>query len=142
MILADSSRTLTVSKASDKEYWIEMYNINTLVMEFSESISGNYIKMKDVEQNLTATKFAVTYNDDGIFKLRTFGRNPRTPEEIQRTDIDLNHLLRLDDWTMAIANFPDPFITCCFVSDELLFINLFYTPSCTHYHLFYNFEFK
>ena len=28
MILADSSRTLTISKVSDKEYRIKMYNIN------------------------------------------------------------------------------------------------------------------
>jgi hypothetical protein len=39
---------------------------------------------------------------------------------------------------MAVTNLPDPFITCCFINEELLFINLFYTDTCTHYHFFYN----
>lgn len=41
---------------------------------------------------------------------------------------------------MAITTFPDPFITCCFISDDTLFINLFYTHTLRHYHFFYNFD--
>jgi hypothetical protein len=117
-----------------------MYNINTMALEFKEVFKGRYIKMKDVEQNLSATKFAVCYNDDGVFRLRTFGRDTRTQEEIDKTDINLNDLLGIDDWTMAVTNFPDPFITCCFLGNDLLFVALFYTYKCQHFHFFYNFE--
>lgn len=96
--------------------------------------------MKDVESNSTSTKFAVAFNDDGVFKLRTFGRNTRSEEEIKDSEVNINELLSLDDFTMAVSNFPDPFITCCFVNDTTLFINLFYNFGCTHYHFYYNFE--
>jgi hypothetical protein len=79
-----------------------MYNINNTRKEFSEEFNGHYMKMKDVEQNDSATKFAVCYNIDGVFMLRTFGRDNRTQEEIKDSDINLNDLLGIDDWTMAI----------------------------------------
>ena len=43
---------------------------------------------------------------------------------------------------MAVSNFADPYITCCFTKENILFINLFYNFDCTHYHFFYNFEAK
>lgn len=43
---------------------------------------------------------------------------------------------------MAISGFPDPYITCCFVDDELIFVNLFYNYTLTHYHFIYNIETK
>jgi len=107
---------------------------------FEEKFAGNYIKMKDVESNANSTKFAVVFNDDGVFKLRTFGKDTRNPEEIKQSEVDLNELIGIDDKTMAVSNFPDPFITCCFVDDNTLFINLFYNFDCTHYHFYYNFE--
>ena len=41
---------------------------------------------------------------------------------------------------MVIDDFPDPFISCCFLSDELLFVNFFYTYTQVHYHFVWNFE--
>lgn len=82
MILMDSSRTLTVTKANEKQYYIKMYEMETQNLCFEEEISGNYIKMKDVETNLKSTMFAIVFFDDGVFKLRTFGRDTRTPEQI------------------------------------------------------------
>lgn len=142
MITLDSSRTLCVTKASEKEYFIKMYNMETFEILFEEEFKGSYIKMKEVETNASSTKFAVAFNDDGVFKLRTFGRETRSIEEAQASEININELIGIDDKTMAVSNFPDPFITCCFVSNEVLFINLFYNFECTHYHFFYNFEEK
>jgi hypothetical protein len=142
MILMDSSRTMTVTKASEKLYYIKMYSMETQELQFEEEFSGNYIKMKDVETNLKSTRFAVVFNDDGVFKLRTFGRSTRTPEEIKQSEVNLNELIGIDDKTMAVSNFPDPFITCCFINDSKLFINLFYSYDCTHYHFFYNIDEK
>ena len=51
----------------------------------------------------------------------------------------MNELLGLDDWTMAIEIFPEPFITVCFIDDDRLFINLFHNASSKHYHFIYNY---
>lgn len=142
MILLDSSCTLTVTKASEEVYYIKMYNLETFEILFQEEVRGDYIKMKEVETNHSCSQFAVVYNDNGVFRLRTFGRNTRSAKEIAESEININDLIDIDNKTMAVNNFPDPFITCCFVSDDVLFINLFYNYSCTHYHFFYNFTEK
>ena len=41
---------------------------------------------------------------------------------------------------MCISSTPDPFITCTFITDEVVFINLFHTYSKMHYHFFFNIE--
>lgn len=46
----------------------------------------------------------------------------------------------LDDYTMIIDDFPDPYITCCFVNDEYLFIDFFHNYSLTHYHFLWHIE--
>ena len=142
MILMDSSRTLTVTKASEESYFIKMYSMETQEIQFEEEICGNYIKIKDVETNPKSTEFAVVFNDDGVFKLRTFGRDTRTEEQIKESEVNINELLNIDDKTMAVSNFPDPFINCCFVAEKVLFIALFYSYECTHYHFYFNFETK
>ena len=74
--------------------------------------------------------------------MRHFGKDNRTPEEIVDSELDINKLLGIDNWTMAIEGFPDPYITCTFVSDEKIFINLFHNYSSTHYHFIYDFKKK
>lgn len=76
--------------------------------------------------------------DDGYFRIRTFGTTSRTPDEIAREELDVNEALGIDNSTMPINNFPDPFITCCFVSDETLFGNIFFAKTLSHHHFFYN----
>jgi len=39
---------------------------------------------------------------------------------------------------MAIQGFPDPYITVSFITDDLIFVNLFHNFSLTHYHFIYN----
>jgi hypothetical protein len=80
------------------------------------------------------------FNDDGVFKLRNFGRDSRLEEEVVATEVNFNTLLGLDDWTMCLAGSQDPFIICCFVGDEILFVNLYHTYSHTHYHFFFDIE--
>ena len=59
----------------------------------------------------------------------------RTQEEIAKTSVDLGKLCGLNDWTMAIDGFMDPFVTCCFVSETKVFVNLFHNDTLTHYHM-------
>ena len=39
---------------------------------------------------------------------------------------------------MPIQGFPDPFITCCFISDDRIAVQLFYNYSQVHYHFVYD----
>lgn len=43
---------------------------------------------------------------------------------------------------MPIDNFPDPFITCVFVTDTLIFVNLFHNKMKKHFHFFYHTDTK
>ena len=40
--------------------------------------------------------------DNGVFKFRNFGKKTRSEIEIQKTELNINKLLKLDDWTMPI----------------------------------------
>ena len=93
--------------------------------------------MKEIQQNETGKLYAVSYLDDGKFKLRTFSSKQRTSEEIAADELDINQELGIDNHTMPINHFPDPFINCCFISDDLIFVNLFHNASLTHHHFFF-----
>ena len=98
-------------------------------MTFEEKVGGNeldFIKAKDVEQNSTGDYFALTYLNDGVFKLRTFGTVTRSLNEIEKEEVIINELLGLDNYTMPINQFPEPYIQCTFVTNDLLFINLYH----------------
>ena len=118
----------------------------------------HYIKLKEIEQNADGTKFAFVYFDDGKFRLRTFDsyyykitkngvtdlreKKKRTPEEIAENELNINAELALDESTMAIDNFEDPFINCCFVDNKHIYVNLFHTQTFTVHHFVYNQETK
>lgn len=76
--------------------------------------------------------------DDGKFRLRTFGKVTRDKETIQREEIEFNNVMWFDDYTMPIDEFPDPFITCCFIDDDNIFVNFFYAHTQTHYHFIWD----
>ena len=52
MITYNSKSVVTVTKASDHEYYIKQYSLESYALTFEEKIGGssdNYIKAKDVE---------------------------------------------------------------------------------------------
>lgn len=143
IITYDSTKAITVTKRNDREYYVKQYDLESYELTFEEKIGGgphDYIKLKEVEQNATGTKFAIVYNNDGEFKMRTFGKTTRSEKEIVKDEVNFNDLLGINNYTMAIGTFPDPFITCTFVSEYRIFVNLFYNYSLTHYHFIYNLE--
>jgi len=81
--------------------------------------------------------------DDGKFRIRTFGEVARATEaEIAENELDVNKELGLNDHTMPIDNFPDPFITCTFVTNELIYANLYHTTTTTHHCFIWNWKTK
>lgn len=99
----------------------------------------NYIKLKEIEQNALGNKYAAAYIDDGKFRLRTFNKETRKPKEVKNNEFDINKALGgLDDYTMPIAGFPDPFIVCCFINDDLICVSLFHNKTLRHFHFIYS----
>lgn len=143
MITYNSKLAITVTMRDDREYYVKHYSLESYNMTFEERVGGgktDYIKLKEVEQNAAGDFYAIAYMNDGMFKIRTFGAESRTKEAIEEEEFDVNEALGLDDYTMPIDNFPDPFITCCFVTDETLFVNLFHSKTLTHHHFFYHLQ--
>lgn len=142
-ITYNSKSAITVTKKDDREYWVKQHSLETYIDTFEEKVGNgktSYIKLKEVEQNAKGTKFAIAYLDDGRFRIRIFGENNRNPEDIKGWELDVNEKLNMNNHTMPINDFPDPFISCVFVSDNLLFVNLFHNATLTHHHFFYSFE--
>ena len=82
------------------------------------------------------------YFDDGKFKLRTFGKENRSEDEIQANEVSINELIDIDDFTMPNEELSDPFINCCFISDEKIYVALYHGYSMTHYHFVWNLKTK
>jgi hypothetical protein len=81
IITYDSTKAVTVTKRDDKEYYVKQYDLESYEMTFEEKIGGQpnqYIKLKEVEQAPDGKKYAICYNDDGKFFMRTFGKVTRT----------------------------------------------------------------
>ena len=142
IITQDSKHAVVVSKKNEKCSMVKIFNLESYERVFKEKFEGSYIKIKEVEQNFTGNFFAVAFNDDGIFKLRTFGlgKERRSEGEIQKSECVVNDLLKLNDWTMTLDGFYDPFITLCFISDTQLYVNLYHNSDFIHYHFIWNFE--
>lgn len=141
IISYNSKYAVAVTKKDESEYYIQMYSLMNYALEFEEKVGGDpndYIKIKEVEQNSSGTKFATVYFNDGKFRLRTFGTKNRTKAEIESNELNINDLLDLKDFTMAISGFPDPYINCCWVGDDRIFVSLFYNYDLTHYHFIWN----
>ena len=145
MISYDSKRAVTVQKKGEREYRVQMFDLETYEKTFDEAVGGesnDYIKIKDVEQNSAGNKFALVYLNDGQFKFRDFNREWRSEDEIKNNEVDVNKLIGIDTWTMPIQGFSDPYIVCCFVSDTQVFVALYHNYSDMHYHFIYDIEMK
>lgn len=47
-------------------------------------------------------------------------------------------MLGIDNRTVPIDGFDDPFCTCCFVSDDKIAVSLFYNAAKVHFHFIVN----
>ena len=138
----DSKVAITITKASEREFYMKMYSLTTYELKFAEKIGGEsnqYIKCKEITQNEAGNRYCLCFFDNGKFRFRTFIRNDngpieRTALEIKKSEIDVNKILGINDHTMPIQNFPDPYMCACFINDDLLYVDIHYNPTMTHYH--------
>jgi hypothetical protein len=80
--------------------------------------------------------------DNGKFFVRIFGMEQRDQKDAERDELNINDTFSIDDYSIAITDFPDPFITCTFIDDNRLFINFFYTFSQIHCHFIWDYSKK
>ena len=64
----------------------------------------------------------MVFVDDGKFKLRVFGKLERSVDEVLREEFDINTAIGINDYTMPIQGFADPFATCSFINDDKIFV--------------------
>jgi hypothetical protein len=110
---------------------------------FEEEVGGketDYIKLREVAQTNDGKNYAIVYNNDGIFYLRTFGKQNRSHSEIKELEVNLNDLCDLDNFTICIESLYEPNINCCFIDYDTIFISLFYNhfKKKIHYHFIYS----
>jgi len=74
--------------------------------------------------------------------VRIFDRSKkiRTDDEIAKSEIDINKVLGIDDWTMVIDGFADPFVNTCFITDDKIYICVFHNghEEMKHYHFIWD----
>ena len=100
----------------------------------------NYIKVKEVVQNSTGSQFATTFSDDGKFFLRLFTKEECFHAQVLKDQVNFNELFGLDNFTMTIDDLPDPYITCCFVNDDKIFVSFYHNYYMIHYHFMWDIE--
>ena len=75
IITYDSKKVIAITKKDDAEQYVRQFDLESYDQTFTEMIGGketSYIKIKEVEQTSDGKKYAVVYNDDGHFYMRTF----------------------------------------------------------------------
>jgi len=145
IITYDSTKVVTVTKRNDSEYYVKQYDLETYEMTFEEKLGGNkgqYIKLKEVEQSPDGKSYAICYNDDGKFFMRTFAKVTRSETDIKNDELDINKLCGINNYTMCNQSFPDPFITCCFIDSNRVFVNLFHNFDLKHIHFIWDIKAK
>ena len=141
LISMDATKAISISKESKMTYIISQHDLESYEMTFAEWLGGgggenDYIKCKEIVQNRAGNLFAVPYNNDGVFKIRMFGKENRDEEEINKNDINVSWILGLPNMTMCNVQDYDPFINVVFINDNKLYVCLFQNLVRMHYHFF------
>ena len=74
-----------------------------------------------------------------LFNHKKDSLDSSTFEEV-RADFEFNSRLGLNDFTEPNQQNPDPFITCTFITRDLIFVNLFHNhlDVLAHFHFIYD----
>ena len=133
LINESSEYALAVIQMEHELSLINVYPLNGIDTSpvLSIELKGEYIKCQNIEQNQSGDLFASAYMDDGNWYLLIFD----IEKELVRFDI--NSHFGIDNNTIPIAGFTQPFATCCFMSDDEIYYNFFYKDTKTHYQFTY-----
>jgi len=72
--------------------------------------------------------------DSGQFRVFIFNKT------VVIDDIDINSFIGINNSTTPINGIQEPMINACFISSQLLFVNLFHRQSAVNWHFRYDIE--
>jgi hypothetical protein len=89
------------------------------------NLSGEFIKAQLIQQTNDGKTFAVAYMDDGHYRLIVFDYNRVI------VDFNVNEALKIDNNTIPINGFFQPFCVTAFMEKDELFYALYYKDTQT-----------
>lgn len=100
------------------------YDIDSGLNEpaFTVEYTGKYLKMLTIEQNQDGKMFALPYNDHGKFFVGIV--NSELGKQVKQ--INVNHVLNIDEESIPIDGVKYPMISCCFTSPNVIFVSIFH----------------
>ena len=148
-IAFDASMLIVLTNKSDARFIITCYDLKEDQKICGRETFGDddssFVRIKQIEQYIDSTLYAVVFIEDGEFKLTTLGceslhENCTICCKHRIKDLNLSHLLGLNDYAEPLEDNLDPFIACSFIDEHTLFVNLFHAhpSSMEHYHFFFD----
>ena len=120
IISQDSTRIISVMKASDEHYQIVQYRSDTYEQTFKFDMKGEYVKANKVTQNNFGKMFCCPYLVDGVFHILVFNKHKVI------VDLDINKSIGIDNSSRPNDNFPYPMIDVSFIPSNILFVSLYH----------------
>jgi hypothetical protein len=118
----DSKLCLAIcANSEDTHFELQAYSLQTLQLVFKKEYDGEYLKMKEIDQNESGTVFVLPYSNNGKFFLSVVDS---TGEELNM--IDVNKFLGIDDRSKPITGFYEPLITTAILPNEDIFVSVYH----------------
>ena len=113
----DSSQVITILSVDDRQFQIRGYDLNTYEDKYLKVITGDYLKMNEINESDFGEMFCVAYQDNGKFYVLVCDMNGKDV-----VTVDITELLSLNDLSKPITGFWEPIIVATFLPDNQLFI--------------------
>jgi|TARA_B110000285_G_C15101778_1_gene605411 hypothetical protein len=133
-IAYDSTAALAIVTAGDEHFELQSWSLRAFHNIFKKEYKGTYIKMNLVEQNIAGNIFAVAYQDNGRFYVSVVDNKGG-----ELDNLDVTEHLGLDTLSKPITGFWEPMITCCFIENDDLFIQVYHRLHKKQYHFTYSY---
>jgi hypothetical protein len=94
--------------------------------------------MSLIEQSNNGDIFAVAYQDNGKFFVSIFNNEGEDIDTINVSNIISDEILDVE--SKPITGFFEPLITCCFIEDDNLLVQVYHRIQKKHYHFTYSYK--
>ena len=91
--------------------------------------------MNQIEQNDAGEIFSLCYQDSGEYFCLVIDNTGIVLDKIEIMDI-----LQIDMLSTPIDGFHEPLITCSFLNNDVIFIQMYHRKEKVEYHFHYNFR--
>ena len=127
------TRIIALMQASNQLWKLSQYDLNSNKLITEHAIEGTYILSQTIKQDTTGTRFGLTYLDDGEFHFMMCDL------EDKLFDFNINKHFGIDNETMPIKGFYNPFVLFCFIDNcTKAFITFFQRKNLTQYHFMFD----